>query len=98
MKIKLLFLFCLLCGLASAQQFTNYGTITAQSATCPVSYLSTTSACVTLQLSPTSYLGSIVVGGTFSATLQFEVSADGGTTGLPLREALPPRQLRGLGR
>ena len=80
MKIKLLFLFCLLCGLASAQQFTNYGTITAQSATCPVSYLSTTSACVTLQLSPTSYLGSIVVGGTFSATLQFEVSADGGTT------------------
>lgn len=68
---RLLLMLALLCGVASGQSLT--GSITATGATC-----STTAACVDLQM-PSGDAGSatILVTGTWVATLQFEASVDG---------------------
>ena len=68
-----------LSSIASAQSTFNSGTITAQSASCSTGFVSS-AACVMLQLTPSAYIGSITVNGSFTATLQFEISPDGGAT------------------
>jgi hypothetical protein len=67
-------LFILLCAAPAFGQSAN-GTITAQGSTC-----TTPNACVVLNLLNTAGGATITLGGTFSATLQFEVSGDYGVT------------------
>lgn len=62
---------------AQAPSYTT-GSITAQATTCQPG--TANAACVILQLNPSVAQASITVNGTFSATLQFEGSPDGGST------------------
>jgi hypothetical protein len=74
---RALFLFCLCLASAHAQVLVS-GTITSQATACQPGQ--PTTACVTLQLSTQTAQAAITVNGTFSGTLQFEASPDGGTT------------------
>lgn len=76
MKLRLLILFLLLTAFAAAQTSSGYGTITATASTCSVS----TTACVILPLSLNSGTAVVTVRGTFTATVQFESSADNEST------------------
>lgn len=64
----------LVAGTAAAQQI-DTGSITAGGADC-----STAKRCVSIALPPQTVSTTIQVSGTYSGTLQFEASADGGTT------------------
>jgi len=74
---KLLLSLLLLFPIASFAQapLTSTGNITASGTTC-----ATTNACVAIVLSPPQATVNVTISGTFSATLQFEQSADGGIT------------------
>lgn len=62
---------------ADAQITSAAGNITAANASC------TSTACVSLRLTPESATVSVTVSGTFSATLNYEQSGDGGVTWVP---------------
>ncbi len=78
----------LLCAMAHGQApvpiASVTGNITAQGSTCTKLVLdssnSTITNCVSMQLPSTATTASIVLSGTFSATVQFEISADYGNT------------------
>lgn len=72
---KLLLLLCLFAAPCFAQS--NGGAITATAATCPTS---NTTSCVVANVPIKSTYGVIAITGTFSATLQFEASGDGGAS------------------
>lgn len=74
---KLLFLILALGAICEAQQpgVSTNGSIGASGSSCP-----TAGACVNLTLPKNTAAVAIVASGTFSATLQFEESSDGGTS------------------
>lgn len=91
MKMKKLLLISLVLALgihagAQTQQLVQ-GTIQAQASSCTPTASST--ACVFLQVSPQTNSADITVAGTYSGTLQFEVSGDGGATWVAVN-ATPP--------
>lgn len=87
---KLLLAFLILYSLAAeAQTALVSGAIQASASICQPGSTSTANACVFLQTEPNTNSADITVNGTYSGTLQFEVSGDGGVTWVSVN-AYPP--------
>lgn len=92
-KLFLFLLFFALTDFASAQGSLVTGTIQSSASTCQTQGGST--ACVFLQVVPQTNSADITVAGTYSGTLQFEVSGDGGATWIGVL-AYPPNSTSGV--